>query len=162
VLLAWSDIMTRKLAAFLTVGTLALVLIVLTHAAPQSTPRRPSSDDKWLSWSAETRATFVAAYLDGYQSGTFNGCNAAGELFEVGKTFSNLDDLPVRRCNRKAKHFSKETNDYISVLTDFYTRHPQFRNIPHFYLLENLIDGQYKTGDEIYQAALKGQIRTSF
>jgi hypothetical protein len=130
-------------------------------AAQVSTPR-PGSGEEWLSWKPEERRLFVGAYLDGYQRGKTDACIAAGELFDQHKPVHDLEDLPDRRCFRHAKAYSRKPDDYVAVMTNFYTNHPQYRNIPRIYLIFLLTDDRYKTADEIYQAALKGEIRTDF
>ena len=58
--------------------------------------------------------------------------------------------------------YSKDADVYAIVLTDFYTKHPEYQNVPYSYLLSFLSDRQFKTADELYQMALKGQLRTHF
>ena len=48
---------------------------------------------------------------------------------------------------------------YTGVITEFYTKHPQYRGIPFVDLLRWLSDRNYKTANELYQMALKGELR---
>ena len=48
---------------------------------------------------------------------------------------------------------------YTDVVTDFYTNHPEYRGIPFFNLMKLLSDGNNKTADQIYQMALRGELR---
>jgi len=102
------------------------------------------------------------AYLDGYVSGKMDACSAAGDLFELDKLVQDPNDIVSARCLRHAKAYSRASDYYVKVITDFYTKYPKYRNIPDVYLMFLLTDDRYKTADEIYQAALEGKIRTRF
>ncbi len=51
---------------------------------------------------------------------------------------------------------------YTTVLTEFYTKHPAYQNIPTVYILSFLSNRNYKTADQLYQMAVKGEMRTHF
>jgi hypothetical protein len=138
---------------------LALTLI-LTYAAAQRVPSQPRTGEDWLALTPALRTYFIDAYVSGYLSGKVDACIAASELFEVGKSYTNLDDLPDRRCYRKAPSYSRNLDDYVKTITDFYTQYPQFRGISEFELMHILTDDQYTTADGIYQKATRGEIRT--
>ena len=69
---------------------------------------------------------------------------------------------PSGPCLARLESYSKHSDAYTTVLTDFYTSHPEYRGIPSAYLLEFLSDRRFKTADQIYQMALKGEIRSTF
>jgi hypothetical protein len=141
-----------------------LILIFVIGLADAGSQRRvaPRRDGKdWLSFTAQTRSYLVEVYLDGYLDGKTDACAAAGDLFEQGPVHDPKDSAD-QRCFRKAKSYSRDVDDYIGVLTAFYTKYPQFRNIPDLYLIQTLTDDRYTTADGIYQMAVKGEIRTNF
>jgi hypothetical protein len=158
--------MSTKRNFLLKIGILGFTITILTSAGAQDQSRRPSRGPQagvqCLSWTQQRRGDFVDAYLAGYLGGKSDACIAAAEIFEVGKTFSDPREDVSQRCFRQAKSYSRETSDYVTVLTEFYTKYPQFRNIPYLYLMMMLRDDEYKTADGIYQMALKGEIRTRF
>jgi hypothetical protein len=48
---------------------------------------------------------------------------------------------------------------YTSVITEFYSHHPEYRGIPFMNIMKLLGDSSFKTADQLYQMALKGEIR---
>ena len=94
--------------------------------------------------------------------GKTDACAAVDDLFAEQKPIHDPKDSVDQRCVRRTKSYSKDVDDYIGVLTDFYTKYPQFRNIPDLYLIQILTDDRYTTADGIYQMAVKGEIRTNF
>jgi len=93
----------------------------------------------------------------------------ADDLFGVGK-HHRVGEGPTARCQNRLQQYTKiKTLDsgvdfgaYTSVITDFYTKHPEYQNIPEAYLLSLLSDREYKSADQLYQMALKGAIDTHF
>ena len=152
--------MVKQIRTVPIAGAFALLLFIGTSAQVSSPPR--GTGQEWLSWSPEQRRVFVGAYLQGYLMGKTDARIAADELFELDKPVHDLKDTVDARCFRHAKAYSRDSADYTAVITDFYTNHAKYRNIPRSYLMLLLTDDRYKTADEIYQAALKGEIRTNF
>ena len=144
----------------LIVGVFSVLLVASTPARMDS--QAIATGEEWLSWSQQQRSVFVDAYLMGYLSGKSDACIGAADLFELDKPVQDLNESVDRRCFRHAKSYSKRADYYTGVITQFYTEHPEYRNIPNIYLMLLLIDDRYKTADEIYQAAVKGEIRTDF
>jgi hypothetical protein len=117
----------------------------------------------------------MGGFIDGYLRGSHQACDATDDLFEVGKWHRLGDDrhpseIPSARCLARLDMYSKyklvesrpDFSAYTDVITEFYTRHPEYQDIPYVYLLEFLSDNKYKTAEQLYQMALKGEIRTSF
>ena len=158
--------MSTKYNFLLKVCILVFTVSSSTSTGAQDQARRPSRGPQagmqWLSWTQQRRSDFVDAYLAGYLDGKSDACIAAAEIFDVGKTFSDPREDASQRCFRQAKSYSRNISDYVKVLTDFYTKYAQFKNIPYLYLMTILRDDQYKTADGIYQMALKEEIRTHF
>jgi len=149
-------------AATLLVTLILTVVIAFAHAGGQRRPSPPLGGEEWLSLTPQTKSYLIGAYLDGYLAGKIDACAAADDLFAEQKPIHDPKDSVDQRCVRKAKSYSKDVDDYIGVLTDFYTKYPQHRNIPNLYLIQILTDDRYTTADGIYQMAVKGEIRTDF
>lgn len=152
--------MATRARSFATAGALAAILVIATGIQVASPPRW--SGEEWLSWTLEVRTVFVDAYLDGYVSGKMDACSTADDLFELDKPVQDPEDIVSARCLRHAKAYSKASDYYVKVITDFYTKYPKYGNIPYLNLMLLLRDDRYKTAEEIYQAALEGKIRTRF
>jgi hypothetical protein len=48
---------------------------------------------------------------------------------------------------------------YTNVITDFYTKHPDYARVPFPTLLLFLGDGICDNADQLYQKALKGELQ---
>jgi hypothetical protein len=48
---------------------------------------------------------------------------------------------------------------YTDVITEFYTKHPEYQGVAFVSLMKLLSDRNYKTADQLYEMALKGEIR---
>ncbi len=153
--------MTTKVRTLLIIGVFSFLIL---NAGADRTPS-PSAviiGEDWLSWSPEQRIIFVDAYLIGYWRGKSEACLAADRLFELDKPVRDPKEIVANRCLRHTKDYSKDADLYASVITQFYTEHVEYHNIPNVNLIELLIDGRYETADEIYQAAVKREIQTDF
>jgi hypothetical protein len=151
--------MARITRVFALAGTSA-VLMLITVAASVISPQRGTGQE-WVSWSPEQRGTFIDGFVTGYVMGARRACDVTNDLFEVGK-MQRLGKDPSARCSARLELYSKDLQSYTTVLTDFYTQHPNYQNIPVVYLMRFLSDSQFKTSDELYQMALKGELRTIF
>ncbi len=151
--------MAGRARSFASTGALGAILVIATAVQAASPPRW---GEEWLSWAPQVRSVFMDAYLDGYVSGKVDACSRANDLFELDKPVRDPKDIVSARCLRHAKAYSKASDYYVKVITDFYTKYPKYRNIPYLNLMLLLTDDRYKTADEIYQAAVEGKIRTRF
>ena len=151
--------MTRITKVF-ALGGIFAVWMVITIAASSSSPQRGTGQE-WVSWSPEQRDTFLDGFVTGYVMGTNRACDATNDLWEVGKAHRPGED-PSARCSARLELYSKDLKSYTTVLTQFYTEHPEYQNIPVVYLMRFLSDNQFKTADELYQMALKSDLRTIF
>jgi hypothetical protein len=159
--------MSRMTRIFLMIAAFAIPVLIAIGS--QVRPERPSSGEEWLSWSLADRNAYIGGYIDGYTKGSHEACLATNDIFEVHKPH-HLGEDPAARCESHLETYSKyQTKDsradlsvYVTVITEFYTKHPEYRNIPFFYLMRFLSDSQRKTADQIYEMALKGEIRTTF
>jgi hypothetical protein len=144
----------------LVAGTLSLLVIIGALAQTPSLAR--GRGQEWLSWSSDERTVFVGAYLQGYLMGKTYACIAAGELFGEHKPIRDLDQMPDRRCFRRAKGYSRKADDYASVISSFYSKHPEYRDIPVDYFMLLFTSDQYRTVEDIEQGIRKEEVRTTF
>ena len=153
--------MTTKARTLLIIGVFSfLIFTARADRTPSSSP--VGTGEGWLSWSSEQRTLLLDAYLTGYWQGKTEACLAADKLFELDKPVRDPNEIVAARCLRHTKDPSKDIDHYASVITQFYTEHTEYHNIPNIYLMVLLIDGHYKTADEIYRAAVNGHIPTDF
>ncbi len=92
-------------------------------------------------------------------------CLAADNLFEKDKPhIFGHDDVPSTfpsdRCRTSVAHYSKVKVDlskgpdfsaYTAVITEFYTKHPEYRDTPFSLLMESLTGTKSLTADDIYK-----------
>jgi hypothetical protein len=157
------------------IGALVVLVVVICFAA-QVRQNQLDRGGEWLSWSPAERATFVDGFIAGYRQGSHGACEVAQELFgEPGKMYQLGDEnrpseMPSARCLARMEDYSKakftETSGpdfsaYADVITDFYAKHPEYRGVPFVNLLKLLSDRTYKTADQLYQMALKGELHSS-
>jgi hypothetical protein len=165
--------MTMNTRNFLTIGAFALVLLITMAAAAPS--KQVERGQEWMSWSPAERSVFMGGFIDGYLRGSHEACKVADDLFEVGKPHRLGDEhhpseIPSVRCEARLETYSKykltdsgpDFSAYTVVITEFYTKHPEYQGIPYVYLLSFLSDSKYKTADQLHEMALKGEIRTNF
>jgi hypothetical protein len=120
---------------------------------------------QWLSWSSLERENFVYGYILGYGHGLNEACLAADDLFEKDKPrLLGHDDVPSTfpsaRCRARFEQDSMVKVDlsegpdfspYTTVITEFYKKHPEYRDIPITLLMESLTRTKGLTADDIYR-----------
>ena len=163
---------TYVLTKFLA-GIGALITLAVIGLVAQVRTDQVDRGGEWLSWSPGQRTTYVDGFITGYLQGSQIACYVSDELFEVGKPHRLGDqrdpgDLPSARCLARMEEYSKakytegsgpDFTAYTGVITKFYTEHPEYRGIPFVNLMKSLSDRAYKTADQLYQMALKGELR---
>ncbi len=154
-------------------GIGAFAILVIICVAAQVHPEQVDRGGEWLSWSPAERATYVNGFITGYLQGSNGACDVAQELFGDRKTYRLGDEhhpseMPSARCLARMDSYSKarysegsgpDFTAYTDVITEFYTEHPEYRGIPFVNLVKSLSDRRYKTADQLYQMAVKGELR---
>jgi hypothetical protein len=154
-------------------GIALLTIMLIIRVSAQVLPDQLDRGGEWLSWTPRERATYVDGFITGYLQGSHRACDIADDLFEVGKPHRLGDqhhtgDMPSARCLARIDNYSKATyteasgpdfSAYTQVITEFYTKHPDYRGIPFVDLMKSLSDRKYKTADQLYDMALKGELR---
>jgi hypothetical protein len=156
---------TRHLLIF----SMFLVLSIVDIAA-QVRADQISRGEQWLSWSAKEKIAYVSGFLDGYLIGTYHLCDGADKLFQVrdphsvpAKTVPGAEASAV--CFATRNDYSKEYSTgvvdfspYVDIVTEFYTKHPDYDAVPFPELMLSLGDGKCNSADQLYQKALKGEL----
>jgi hypothetical protein len=150
-------------------AAVCIALALFTSFATGGNPSRSSEGKEWLAWTQAERSVFIQGFIEGFWGGSESACRLADKLFEVGKPH-RLGDEPRGRCEAGLENYTKiKTTDsgtdysvYTTVITDFYSGHPEYQNVPKVYLLSFLTDRNYKTADQLHQMAMKGEMRTHF
>ena len=142
--------------------------------AAEVRPNQLDRGGEWLSWSPGERTTFVNGFIAGYRQGSHGACEAAQELFgEPGKMYRlgdehHASEMPSARCLARMEEYSKakyteasglDVSAYTDAITEFYTKHPEYQGVPFVNLMKSLSDRNYKTADQLYQMAQKGELR---
>jgi hypothetical protein len=154
-------------------GIGVLFILTIIGLAAQVRPEQLNRGPEWLSWSPGQRSTYVYGFISGYQEGTHEACDMAERLFGDLKTYHLGDehhpsDMPSARCLALMEEYSKfkytealglDLSAYTDVITEFYTKHPEYQGIPFGNLLKLLSDRNSKTADQLYQMAVKGELR---
>lgn len=154
-------------------GIGALAILVIVCVAAQIRPEQVDRGGEWLSWSPAGRAAYVNGFITGYLQGSNRACDVAQELCADRKTYRLGDErhpseMPSARCLARMEKYSKakytealgpDFSAYVDVITEFYTKHPEYQGIPFMNLMKSLSDRNYKTTDQLYQMALKGELR---
>jgi hypothetical protein len=162
--------MRRTMRVFL-IAT-AFIGMTFVNSAAQVRPDQLDRGGEWLSWNPRERATLVIGFIGGYRKGSHSACEAAQQLFgKPGKMYRLGDEhhpseMPSARCLARMEEFSKarytedsgpDVSVYTAAITDFY---PEFQGILYVDLIMSLSDRSNKTADQLYQMALKGDLRT--
>jgi hypothetical protein len=147
----------------------ACVALVLVMGARSATAAGLNEGKEWLAWTPAERNVYVRGFIEGYWRGSQSTCRLADDLFEVNKTH-RLGEGPSGRCEARLENYTKiEITDsgpdfsaYTTIITEFYTKHPEYQNIAKVHLLYFLSDRNFKTADQLYQIAVKGEIRDHY
>jgi len=156
-----------------TVGIGILIIFVISLAA-QVGQEQIDRGGQWMSWSPAQRDTYVNGFITGYLQGSLSACQVADQLFEVGEPHRLGDEhhpseVPSARCLARMEKYSKgryteasglDSSAYTDVITDFYSKHHEYWGVPFVNLLKLLSDRNYKTADQLYEMAQKGELHT--
>lgn len=159
-----------------------VLAICLTASATTPLPAgqihsvHPGSGEEWLSWNASERNIYVRGYIDGNAWGTSSVCRAADLLFETNEEHhqgyaGHPSDFPSERCLAKRPTYSKAhggpngpigLSAYTGIITEFYTKHPEYRRVPFTFLMMYLNDKDFKTADQLFEKAKSGEMNSVF
>jgi hypothetical protein len=150
---------------------IAISLLILVSSCRSSAPpsdrlelyRHPGV--QWLSWTPAERENFILGYIAGHSAGVEQACLEADRLFEQDKPHSfGHDDVPSTfpssRCRASVVEYSRVKVDlskgsdfspYTAAITEFYAKHPEYRDAPLTLLMESLASANTITANDIYR-----------
>jgi hypothetical protein len=164
----------KRLESLLGVFLVFLLFGCHMHYVGANSAGHKSFGEQWLSWSAAEQYNFVVAYTQGYETGMFNACRAVNDLskdddLKDAEHDAMVHTFPYERCRSAVGEYTKvkfdptrepDVSAYTNTITEFYSKHTEYRNIPYLYLMELLNDKEHKTAEQIYSMARAGEIRT--
>jgi hypothetical protein len=148
----------------------AFTVLMFVGASAQVRPGQAGPGGQWLSWSPKDRTTRVTGFLDGYLIGTHHLCEAADDLFKVRDphlipphpdSHAEASILCLASRNDDSKEYSSAGVDfapYADIVTEFYTKHPDYGAVPFADLMLFLGDGKCDNADQLYQKALNREL----
>jgi hypothetical protein len=152
-------------------GIALVVLLLISCKAHKVLPEQLERGDEWMSWSTTERNRYVFGYLDGYLTARHTACLAADTLFEVGQPHRMGDqqhptEFPSGRCLANVDAYSRfkyidstiDLSAYMNPITEFYTKHPEYKGILVSSVMEFLSDKKCSTADELFQMALQRRL----
>jgi hypothetical protein len=159
-------------ATTLLVGVGLVASLMIGRTTVEVHPEQLERGGQWLSWTEIERNAYAYGLISGYLTGSLEACNAADDLFEVGQPHKLGDqhspsEMPSARCLAKRDNYSKckyansvvDCSAYTTVITEFYTKYPDQRQIAFVDLMRLLSDRSYKSADQLHKMALRGEIR---
>jgi hypothetical protein len=105
----------------------------------------------WIGWSPDHRLGLVQGLLEGSYWGYFNACTEASV---IARSLPDLGDKCLAHI--PAAHLKSE--EYVALITEFYSKYPQDRALPIRRLLMKLlepkmsVDGVHKWLDELIES----------
>jgi hypothetical protein len=133
----------------------------------------PVTGDQWLVMSPLQQNDAIYGYIQGYLDGVNQACSKVDSLFETNiahrfRYHNSPSTFPSDRCRESADQYSKMTISvnqsgydygvYTKVITEFYLKHPEYRKIQSVILMHHLTDQEFKSADELYTLAKRGDI----
>jgi hypothetical protein len=118
-------------------------------------PRSTGEGQRWLSWSADQRQSFISGFLTGYTVGFRTGCTEYS-FADPPKDGLDLNKSPLQKCMIQELDYSKMPKDYAIRITAFYERYPADADVPTTWLVLALSDSEHKSFEEIHTAWADG------
>ena len=159
--------MSGRRAVFLLVGSVIALSCLKPAAQLQASP-----GGHWLSWTASEKNAYAGGFIDGYLTGTTEICQDAGHFLKGGNMHSSGDrpqtpSSASAACFASGGNYSRQYSGnagvdfsiYANIITEFYTKHPEYRAVSFRKLLLSLRDGASNSEGQLYQKALRGDLR---
>jgi hypothetical protein len=125
-----------------------------------------------LSWTASEKHAYVGGFIDGCLSGTTAICQAAGHFLKGGNIRSSgaRPETPSSAsaacfasggdyCKQYSGKAGVDFSVYANIITEFYTKHPDYRAVSFRKLILSLRDGACNSEGQLYQKAVRGDLR---
>jgi hypothetical protein len=121
-------------------------------------PTDIAQGDLWVGWSADHRLGYVQGLLDGTYSGYSDACT---EAQIAAPSLPRLND----KCLAHIPTPRLKSEEYTSMVTEFYSRYPQDRALPIKRLVMKFlepgmtVDGVHKWLDELIESVHRSQAK---
>lgn len=126
----------------------------------------------WMAWNNSQRDAVVVGYIDGLREGIGEACEfAEGPNDMRNGALSDPSHDAVAKCRANTTKYSRCNEGtskgpicgfYAQVITTFYTKHPEYQNMPIEYLMYYLSDKEHKNADDLCAMAKSGALRTTW
>lgn len=123
---------------------LSTALVTALHLAAIASSFENGND--WSRWSKETQSVYVSAYLSGHARGFRDGCEVGQKTYSTGK----LHGLPGEKCLPKAPNYSRQLEEYVTDVTNYYSAYPTDLHVPIFRVLDGLSDARKLTVNQMH------------
>ncbi len=134
------------------------------------------SGEQWLAWTNAERINFVLGYTQGFEQGMYKACEAVKQMtlsdaLKDKTGASQSQEFPYERCHRAVGDYSNYKIDpssgldfstYVSTITEFYSKYPEYRKIPYLYLIQFMTDKEHKNATDLYAMAKAEKLRTNW
>ena len=127
--------MIIKMNIRLLVTAAMATLLLISGAAPAQ--RDCCQGDWWLKWNPGQRETYFFGYAVGYSKGFMYGCQRGTEHWPVEAS----NNQPFNKCMEEERDFSKGQDYFVNAVTEFYTGHPEVRDIEPYEVIDLLGKG---------------------
>ncbi len=131
---------------------------------------------QWLSLTSGERSNIISAYVQGYEDGMYRACSSAAKLGDEDEAFFiqngiRHQKISYERCRAGVAEYTNyglqngkgaDCQIYADTLTEFYSRHAEYRDIPFSYLMEFLTSREHKSAQDLFVMAQTGAIRTKW
>jgi hypothetical protein len=121
-------------------------------ASPLCGQRDRRMGDIWLKWNLKEHQLFVSGFILGYVNGNENGCAVGTANWPI-QPGTEYEAERLRKC-RENVDFSRHADEFIALVTDFYRRYPNDRDLNPEEILEQL--GKGLTLDQIHHHPFMG------
>ena len=113
---------------------MCVVILAMSSTAPRPVwaQRWWHQGDTWLKWNHDQRQAYVFGYISGYLNGHDEACRQV--------TRDRTTDAHADNCADQRIDFSKGT-DFVSLVTEFYNRYPEDRELDIAEVLGQLTQG---------------------
>jgi hypothetical protein len=105
-----------------------------------------SDGERWLKWNDEARVAYIDGYLWGLEGGYYEACRVAEKMWVTRPT-----GLPGEKCVEKMPKYSKSSNHYAELITDYYRSYPGDRGVLVRRLLQGLTDDHTETLQQLHE-----------
>jgi hypothetical protein len=112
----------------------------------------------WMGWSPDHRLGLVQGLLDGSYWGYFHACTEASV---IARSLPDLQD----KCLAHISAAQLKSEQYVALITEFYSKYPQDRALPIRRLLMKLlepqmsVDGVHKWLDELIESVRRSDAK---